>query len=161
MLCACSRNLEGDLDLLADGVVYEYEYKDPEHIVFRTKNRDLKAVLLDSTLILSDFKTKYTDEYEKISEITIQAVTNLENMAGASLEDEPILEITWQRRHLDSIDFNRKPIEKLEQVIEKIDQVQSYNLAGDLVLSDHCMAIMTNTLDESFCEYALRGLYNQ
>ncbi len=161
ILQACTRNLETDLDSMAKGVVFEYEYRDPEHVVFKTRNRDLKTFLTNSNLILKDFKKKYSPEYDKTAEITIQAVTDLENMAGESRKNEPILEISWQRRHIDQINFKEKTNITLQQVVDKIDQVQSFNLAGDLVLSDHCMSINSSNLDQIFCGFALRGLYNQ
>lgn len=158
-LASCSQPPPADLTEVAGHSVLGVKGQGTDKVTFQTKNRVVNLLATDAYNIFRDFKANFPKEYRSYPEIGVEALSDLENQAGESFTNEPIFEVTWSRGDLDLIDFEKNVGVFTEDILSAAKSVTSYNLAGDLVLMDHCMAGGGGAKREVFCEKVLKGLH--
>lgn len=159
VLSACSKPAPDDLTSIAGHTVAGVQGQGSDRLVFQTRNRVVNQLATDAYNIFRELKDHFPQEYRAHPEIAVEALSDLENQAGESFRDEPIFVVVWNRGDLDIIDFNANVGVFTENVLAAAKSVKSFNLAGDLVLMDHCMVGGGGEKREVFCNKVLEGLH--
>lgn len=160
-LASCSKANLTNMTGIADGVVIGTEMKDGERLTLQTRNRQVAQFATDSYLIFRDVKEHFQKEYLSVPMLAIEARADLENQAGEAINNARIFEVVWSRGELDKIDFDRNLNVFTDDILGHASHVQSFNLAGDLVLMDYCMVVKSNPQREHFCNKVIEGLHNK
>lgn len=160
-LAACTKTSPTDIKDIAKEAVTGVEVETAERIVFETRNRTVTQFATDSYAIFRELKAKFETDYKSVPLLTVQARADLENQSGESFKNEAIFEVSWSRGELDKIDFTKNLNVFTQDLLASADSVQSFNLAGDFVLTDYCMTNNTPDSQQVFCDKVIKGLYNK
>lgn len=160
-LAGCSKSNPSDLKDIAREAVIGVQVQQAERIVFETRNRTVAQFATDSYAIFRELKSSFQSDYKSVPLLTVQARADLENQSGESFTNEPIFEVSWSRGELDQIDFSKNLNVFTEDLLASAKSVQSFNLAGDFVLTEYCMTNNNQDAQELFCDKVIEGLYNK
>lgn len=161
VLASCSKKGPADLNDIAREKVISVEVEKPERIVFETRNRNVSQFATDAHTIFRELKDHFENDYKSVPIFSILARADLENQSGESFNNEPIFEVSWSRSELDKIDFSKNLNVFTEDLLTSAIRVQSFNLAGDLVLTEYCMLNNNPDTQKMFCDKVIDGLYNK
>ncbi|MDX1669097.1 MAG: hypothetical protein R3194_06755 [Limnobacter sp.] len=161
VLAGCSQPTPSNLQAIAPSTVIGVEVKESERIIFDTRNRTVAQFATDSHGIFRQLKKHFETDYKSVPLLTVRARADLENQSGESFQNEPIFEVTWSRGELDTIDFSKNLNVFTQDLLARANQVESFNLAGDFVLTDYCMTANAQDTQEVFCDKVIAGLYNK
>lgn len=160
-LAACSKAGSDNMNGIGKGVVIGHEIKENEKLTLQTRNRQVSQFATDSYTIFRELKNNFAADYQSVPQIAIEAFADLQNQSGESIPNARIFEVVWNRADLERIDFNRNLNVFTDDILGQVDHVQSFNLAGDLVLMDYCMVVESNPQRETFCNKVIEGLHNK